>query len=589
MRAKGILDSLPILAVAFGRRQGVEVVVGGSVACTDGKRIHLPDLPLDASEDLETLAFGYLFHETGHIEYTDMTVFKEAGEEDPFLMGMLNVFEDIRMEAERNSNYPGSARSLSRLSGLLAKRGQFGTAEDVAKATPKQVLPTALITRLRHEVLGQPVGEVAALWAERLNGMLGKGAQVKLEALLGEVPMLDTTRDALELAKRVQTLIKEEAERQEQEQQQQAQAQQQQGQGQGDGQGQGQQNGDGQDQSQPQDAGQDQGSDEGSGQDQPKGQGQVSGSEDCQDPDSQGQGAGNGKRDDPTAAGQMLDAGDEDFDRTNVGKMAAGELSTDADDEVRKEARAGGGASASSPEDVRMAPKGKNELPGVLQASQRMRSRLALAMQSQARRKVEHRRSGHRVDGRVAHRLFQGSTRIFEHKSDVRAVNTAVQLLLDVSGSMCGERVIVARQAMLAAAVGISQIHGCKVAAAAFPELQIMKEFEEAARTAAPRFGIDASGGTPMAEALVWAAANLKPRHEARKMVIVATDGAPNDPASVKEIIRRYGISGIEVIGVGIQTDYVQQLFPVWTSINQVTELADAIFGLLHQRMRRCA
>ena len=57
-------DKRAIVAAALGRKFGVEIGVGGQDACTDGKRIQIPDVPDDpASRDL---AWGYLAHEAAH-------------------------------------------------------------------------------------------------------------------------------------------------------------------------------------------------------------------------------------------------------------------------------------------------------------------------------------------------------------------------------------------------------------------------------------------------------------------------------------------------------------------------------------------
>ena len=40
-------NALPIVAAALGRKFGVEVGIGGHEACTDGRRIQIPDIPDD--------------------------------------------------------------------------------------------------------------------------------------------------------------------------------------------------------------------------------------------------------------------------------------------------------------------------------------------------------------------------------------------------------------------------------------------------------------------------------------------------------------------------------------------------------------
>lgn len=575
---QSIFDSLPILAVAFGRRQNIEVRIGGNQAYTDGRLIQLPSMPLDSPPELATLAFGYLYHETGHIEFTDMNVTAEATQAGPFIKQLENTFEDVRMEGERNATYPGSARALSDLVAEVVKRGQFGTADSIERAGPQDVLTMYLVTRLRHEVLDQPCGEVAALWEPRVKTMLGDTGMVKLDALLDQVQYLDVSADCLALARKVATLIEEEAKDPPPPPESQP------GEGEAeDGQGrQGEEDG----QDQDQNSGPTQSSGASSTTDQ---DGEADQQDGSSNPSAQSADGNAPAQPDRAALKQILAAGAGDFRSGDLGDMVSEELS-DAAEEARKQACDKGAAVfASTPLEVDKAPDGTSELELVLGESQQLRTKLAIRMQSQEVVRSGHRRQGHRLDGNVAHRLVIGDTRVFQRRARVHKVNTAVQLLLDVSGSMSGENVVLARRAMLAAAVGISQIDGCKVAAAAFPSLQVMKEFDEPARVSARRFSLEADGGTPLAQALVWAAASLSLRREERKMLVVATDGAPDDSVTSAELIRRYARAGVDVIGIGIGTGSVQHLFPMSAVITSVAELPTTMFNLLSNRMRRVA
>ena len=73
-----LLGALPIIAQALGRGLGVNVVIGGSQACTNGRTVYLPELPAEG-ESLAVLANGFIDHEAAHIRYTDFTVQKPQG------------------------------------------------------------------------------------------------------------------------------------------------------------------------------------------------------------------------------------------------------------------------------------------------------------------------------------------------------------------------------------------------------------------------------------------------------------------------------------------------------------------------------
>ena len=71
MPIRHVMRSLPLLAAVLGDAYGVEVVIGGDLAHTDGKTIHLPALPLEGDATALALARGLLDHEAAHIRETD--------------------------------------------------------------------------------------------------------------------------------------------------------------------------------------------------------------------------------------------------------------------------------------------------------------------------------------------------------------------------------------------------------------------------------------------------------------------------------------------------------------------------------------
>lgn len=119
MKNKYFFESLPIVASSLGNKYGIQVHIGGNEAYTDGKNIYLPTLPLDMDEKLINLARGYIDHESAHIRFTDMNIFKESKEGcERFL---LNVIEDVRVEKEISKYFSGCNKNLQWLSRYLFK------------------------------------------------------------------------------------------------------------------------------------------------------------------------------------------------------------------------------------------------------------------------------------------------------------------------------------------------------------------------------------------------------------------------------------------------------------------------------------
>ena len=137
-------NALPIVAAALGRKFGVEVGVGGHNACTDGKRIQIPDVPDDpVSRDL---AWGYLAHEAAHVRYTDFAVYEQAANEGPLQAMLQNRIEDVRIERELGRPYPGTRTTIATVLRRMLAEGRMAAPDP--KEHPAQVLAAYLLLTL---------------------------------------------------------------------------------------------------------------------------------------------------------------------------------------------------------------------------------------------------------------------------------------------------------------------------------------------------------------------------------------------------------------------------------------------------------
>ena len=634
MSARGTIQrALPMVARTVGRRLDVSVGIGGHDAYTDGKHIQLPALPLEAPDDeLATLAFGYLEHEAAHVRYTDMESFKP---ESALHKMFTNIFEDVRIEKALGEEYPGFVEDLRGLTELLVRDGEMGGPQDPDAPLAAKMGEYALL-RCRHEVLGPDALEEPAARAEKaFRDAVPPGLATRLGAALAQVAHLDSTEAASNLAKTVIRYVEEEAEEQQQAAQQAAQQAQA-----GAGNGQGQQAGggesgdtgdggiesesggqgeDGGDTDQDNEAdGQDQGGgdtdqDEGNG-----GQGQDGGDTDQGDEaGSQGQGGGDTDQGDE-AGGQSQDGGDTDqddggeavamaealkqaLDGGDDGPKGLGEAAAEALKEAAQqqphygEGSGAGVGKAAGP--IQVTSNGRTEIDKVSGATLALRTRLRGLLASAKRTGRRVARRGKRLDRKRLVRAMAGETKIFVNRTKGVAVNTAVQILVDRSGSMQGREMVLARESALACGLALAEIQGVNLATAAFPGgpngetavVPITRFGESVRRTAGRYAAIDAAGGTPLLEALLWGVENLLVQTEPRRLCLVVTDGCPNDSAACAEAIRFCWAGGIEVMGIGIgsRTARMENLFPVWTQVDSVDELALAMFTMMREALTR--
>ena len=584
-----IQGALPLVARTIGRKLDVTVGIGGADAYTDGSHIQLPALPLDMkSEDLSTLAFGYLEHEAAHVRYTDMDNFKpENGLHQMFT----NIFEDVRIEKALGEEYPGFAEDLRGLTAILIDKGEMGGAPDPDAPLAARMGEYVLL-RGRYDVLGPEALKAPAERAEAaFRDAVPPGLATRVGAALGRLPELQTTEEASNLAREVIRLVEEEAEQQQQAAQRPEEDDAPGSGAPGDGPGataNGEQ-GDGQ-------AGAG-GHDPGGSQD--RGDSQESTGGEVEQGEADGSSSGPGQDDAAKAAAEMAEALQELLqDSGQNGPRGQGEAAADAlQQEAAKAPHRGGNAGAGvgkASEPFAVTASGAAEIAKVAGATIALRTRLRglLVAENQSHRRPA--RRGKRIDRNRIVKAMTGNPRIFVNKRQGVQVNTAVQVLLDRSGSMHADMEL-ARESALACGLGLAEIQGVSLAAAAFPgshaddtEVIPLTRFGESARRTAGRYAsLNASGGTPMLQALLWAVDQLLVQSEPRKVCLIVTDGEPFNPPAVADAIRRCWAGGIEVMGIGIGRDahYVKALFPVSAHVDDVDALAGAMFGMMREAL----
>jgi Mg-chelatase subunit ChlD len=624
-KRKTIYNALPIVAAAYGEKFGVKISIGGDTACTDGKTINLPNIPEDYPH--MDAVWGYLAHEAAHVRFTDFSTVMRPG-----LHGSLvNIIEDCRIEREMIKVYPGTAQTLNEVSRYMAQAGHYEHVGD--DDHPASIIQGFSLYWLQSQVFSQDVLYPYLDTAKTaLENVFPQGVVVRLNALLRKAVGIQSTQEASKLADEIIEMLKEEKDKEEQDQDgnqqgqdgnqqgqdgnQQGQADNQQSQdgnqqgqdgnqqGQGDNQ-QGQDgNQQGQDGNQQGQDGNQQGQD-GNQQGQDGNQQGQDGNQHGQDGNRQGQGDnqqsqdGNqqgqgGKKKTKEVIAQTLNANDED-----MLKDAHKSLKSDLD----QFSVFNGDDSYSSVKEAEPAPKGDGTelLSSVKSTSAKIRSQLYGLVQSSQRVGSRNKRSGKRLDTNSLYRVMNGDTRVFRTPANKQRPNTAVHILVDMSGSMSKlsktpeKRMYeVARESALSLSLALEPIQGVNPAVTYFmgheekPIYSVVKHGENVVNQAG-KFMLRATGSTPMAEAIWYAAFELSKTREERKMIIVITDGEPNNPVSCKKVIDLCESSNVEMIGIGIEVPSVCRFFSNNILINDVNDLKKTLFKLMEKSLTSTA
>lgn len=617
MKRKSTLENaLPIVAAAYAEKFGVKISIGGNVAYTDGESINLPVIPENAPQ--AQAVWGYLAHEGAHIRFTDFGVQRRPGIHSE----LVNIIEDMRIERQMIRTYPGTAETLLETCEYMIQAGHYQVPKPGSH--PAQVLSAFCLYYLQAKGVDQP--PLLPILAEAEATIKADFPPTVVSAIVGlldeAIAECDSTQSASDYADKLLALIKEQEEQQEQGGGDGDNQDQDQDQDQGDGESQsqdqgGDNNGDGESQSQD-DQGQSSGDGESQSQDDQGQSHDQNASSDASeqsdnssgkqgqgsDADSEQQGESQQQSDQAGQSGsaqeQSQNAGESQSISEQLEQAGPEDLMGDPRDALKSDLQASNqqpyqnGPIKAVPAVQAVAPKPNGEgLAYAAQVSSGIRQRLWGLVQSNQRKGSRSARSGRRINTTRLARTKAGETKVFERREAKQAPNTAVHILVDMSGSMRGPGCMRAREAGLAIALALQGIPGTNPAVTFFDGLpyegglsaRLRAGLKHGERVDIDRFNVDAYGSTPMAEALWYAANELRKCKEERKMIVCITDGDPDCLSSTQSVLALCEESGYEAIGIGIISTSVKTLFKKHIVINNVNELRSTLFQLMENAL----
>ncbi len=526
--------------------------------------VNVPPLPEGRAAHI--LALGYSAHEGGHIRFSDYSVKHPI----PFGHSLVRAMEEFRMEAQVIKNYPGARRILQDIVQYMVLTGKSFAPTDEEKlrsATPNSLVTNYVLVRGRYLVNNQTAVEPRVnQLREELVARTSDELVDQIDDIIRRAGAAPSEGDLIPLADELIALLQQDAEQPE------------------DG-----QNGE-PDDSKPDD------SDAGNGESddsEPDDADAGNGEPDDSEPDDAD--AGNGG--DPKGAGQLaIDPSAEGPVDDDLGQALEALLNEHAENDG-EDTTGWSGEMAEVVEHPRVLTNNPFDPERVVHETAAVQRTLAQVFQAQKRVEVAHSSRGRRINPRRLSRVAMGKADIFRHKHRQEAINTAVEVLVDASESMMwGDDLLTpAKESALALAQAIENLPGCSCGVLMFPswtdngEIAVLGVKAPEERVSATlqqgRWEFGTYGGTPLAQSLWPCAIRLATRLEERKVLIVLTDGDPNDSVAAMEMLERIRASGIETVGIGIQTMAVESLFPEHRVINDVAELGEALFDLMINKL----
>jgi len=579
MKQSSIFQALPIVASHYGEMFGVKVAIG-NWAETDGKTITLPNISEEFAH--KDVIWGLLTHESAHVKHTDFSVVTGMKANEDFRFNMLNAIEDTRIESAMIDQFPGVRRDLEVVMDYMIKTGKLTPVSP--NDTPGQIISAKVhywgcSKLLQQQMMDELLKSADAAMEEKFT----KGVCTRLEVLLRKMSQCSSTSDCLALTDSILAMLEDEAKKEEEKA-----------------------NND------------DSISDDksSSGNDQDKNSNQNSSASNDQGDDDSSK-SGSNSKDDKSKSDQSdasNGSGDQKQDSLSQGdkdtaKQAAQQireaLNSSSDDlnedaysqlkaELSQEATQNGDDSyctvPTAPDTAGNFSQGQKLLSDVKGTTSKIRAQLMGLVQSTRKNRNWARSKGRRLSGNRMHRVLSGDLRVFKAREDRVSANTGVHVLTDLSSSMNDSDAKVAREASLAIALALEAIPGVSPAVTYFSgnsadPVRSALRHGQLVRNNIGRFIEPARGYTPMAEGIWFSAYELSKLREARKIIIVITDGSPDSSKACHKVIELCENSGIEMVGIGINTSRVEAFFNRSIVIKNVGELRSTLFQLMRDKL----
>lgn len=602
-------------------------------------QVNLPYLPDNATEELIQAIQGFLDHEVAHILFTDFMV--KGSLTDEGLASMLNLVEDCRIEREMAKRFQGSAFNLGNTRKFFLDKYVRPKMEEAAAGGDNEMLISVLTVPVVRALSGQPEMK------DFIDANMGyaKPLYDKIKDEAKALEECESTADALKVAKSIMKKLR------------------------------------GTEEETPPKSGKGGKAAPSGGKPMPrpkaaapkppKDEDEDDGTSEEDDTDEEGEeaegGAGTAGDDDDMkeapeasrAEGAVADD-DAEKDASSDGPMEVGfdaatwkaiekELANDYDSSVSKEITdVTAGAAAESDYLVFTTDKdvieplhvGSGYNPTMLTTLQNKVDHMVGPMQKDLERAISARslsvwatgmRSGRLHSANLARLAIKSPNgfddRVFRRKHEQSSKDVAVELVVDISGSMSGSKVHTAVQSAYALASTLERIGiACEVIcfttgpmAANAAELEaeqkliadkkskgtvrysrmeslympILKGFDERMGTEVKqRFGWMPNSGHMQSnvdgECVMVAGRRLLARRETGKVMIVLSDGYPaahGDSralnAHLKKVVKDLTKAGLNIIGIGIESEAVQSFYPKHLTLSNVEELPATVMKTL--------
>jgi cobalamin biosynthesis protein CobT len=595
------------LARILARKYNIDVVFEGSSAKTDGKKIYLPQFKA-LTEELKQDLNGFLDHEVAHCKFTSFEPYKAIKKR--IVRELSNATEDIRIERAMIAEFPGSEFHLKPLRDKVVN-------ETLSRWDEVPALMRILVN-VQWAMEGRPL---------RVDEDI-KRYMDRIAPRVAELSSCASTLQIVNKCEEIAKLLEEEREEEKEEQGDESEEDSEKSSGKsGKSSGSKPDDSDSESEDSESDGDSDEESDSDEGSDESESDSKSDKGESKPKSGKPKSDESGSEMDEMLAEGNGKKKGESKFDehssdiedfineaiKDHIKQEKSGKIVPGSSDGYTWDTT---GRSISLPFTTRFdtvtdhSGKGSNERYSQLRGKVRsMVAPIKAQLERVLKVKENARWRGEREEGKINPRALArlGSDKsyrqIFRDYSKTETNNVAVEILVDMSGSM-GGRMETAKLATVAMAEALKELdisfevtgfhskphsgvqglaRGADRSRFSRPlehlDLHVFKNFDVANLNGIEKLFVGQQN--PDGECVKWAASRLTSRKEKRKILLVLSDGMPATgdtdskvlQADLKLKIEQIEKSGIECIGIGIQTDAPKHFYKDYIVINNLSSL----------------
>lgn len=200
-------------------QRGTQAFVESDPRTHEPTRVNLPYVPDNASDEFIDALHGFLDHEGGHLMFSNFEVISEAHRGGKRLANMHNIIEDTFIERKMCERFLGSGENIDNVQKFfLSNFTEPELEKALAKGDKSRAIGILLVPAYRA-LAGQEVFEKFMEENEHwpmLQPIMDKINEYDPE-LLGKIPHIQNSKEALEIARGIEEATKEPPEKDESE------------------------------------------------------------------------------------------------------------------------------------------------------------------------------------------------------------------------------------------------------------------------------------------------------------------------------------------------------------------------------------